>query len=176
MNIQSKEFNKQLELDVLVSGLTEITQDYVRQQFVGGMIDKLTEVIIPKGITRIGYEAFAYCIGLKHIRLPKGLTNIGIGAFWNCDRLKKVTIPASVKRIGDYAFSDCNSLISVTFNGKSYDDVRSMFGYPWDLSSLKIKVEDNGKITFKKQTFNDDCYRKAYSWEFSTEENDVQFV
>lgn len=176
MNIQSKEFNKQLELDVLVSGLTEITQDYVRQQFVGGMIDKLTEAIIPKGITSIKDSAFAYCIGLKRIRLPRGLTNIGVGAFWNCDRLKKVTIPASVKRIGDYAFSECNSLISVTFNGKSYDDVRSMFGYPWDLSSLKIKVEDNDKITFKKNKFDDEQFMTVYSWQFSSEETDAQLV
>lgn len=137
MNEVSKEFNAQLELDVLVNSLTEVTREYARN-FNSYDFD---EVIIPEGITSIKDELFSHSIHLKRIQLPKGLTNIGPGAFWNCTRLKTLSIPDSVTTIGFAAFYACRRLTSVVFKGKTMAEVCSMKGYPWDIPPEKISVQ-----------------------------------
>lgn len=153
MNDETLEFNRQLELDVLVNGLTEITEKYVKQTNP----HLLTEVVIPEGVTSIGNQAFFDCLGIKHITIPNSVTSIGArtfcsceylqrvkignnvsrignGAFWNCHSLTRVTIPSSVTSIGEWAFEYCRSLTRITFKGKTMKEVRSMDGYPWHLS------------------------------------------
>lgn len=137
MNNTSYEFNTQLELDVMISGLTEVTKEYARSF---NTYD-LDEVIIPEGITSIKNHLFSHSINLKRISLPEGLTNIGNGAFWNCTRLKTVSIPDSVTTIGFAAFYACRRLTSVTFKGKTMAEVCSMAGYPWDIPPEKISVQ-----------------------------------
>jgi hypothetical protein len=106
MNNQSKEFNKQLELDVLVNGLTEVTQEYVeRFEYFD-----FTEVVIPEGIKTIGMWAFAHCCNLTKITIPDTVTSIGQFAFSRCSGLKNLTLPKSVTNIGKYAFYGCHNI------------------------------------------------------------------
>ena len=63
----------------------------------------LTTYEIDGNITEIGEFAFARS-GLTEIVIPEGVTKIGYGAFYHCDNLAKVTIPASVEEIEPYAF------------------------------------------------------------------------
>lgn len=100
-----------------------------------GSCTTLEEIIIPEGVTSIGYEAFFNCENLIDIYLPNSLTNIGryafqrckriaklelpenlenigICAFWECKCLTEIKIPDSVTFIGDHIFSDCGSLVS----------------------------------------------------------------
>jgi uncharacterized repeat protein (TIGR02543 family) len=64
----------------------------------------LTSIILPDGVTSIGYEAFWNCSNLTEITLPNGLTSIGNYAFENCSSLKEITLPAGVTSIGGSAF------------------------------------------------------------------------
>ena len=74
---------------------------------------KLTGVIIPDSVTRIGYDAFSGCTSLESVTIGKRVTNIGDYAFRGCTSLESVTIPDSVKSIDDYAFRGCTSLTIV---------------------------------------------------------------
>lgn len=97
---------------------------------------KITKVVIEKGVTSIGNSAFMDCINLvsveiansvKTIResafyncgslisviIPNGVETIEFDAFENCNRLTYVEIPNSVKTIGEGAFYNCSSLTSV---------------------------------------------------------------
>lgn len=65
----------------------------------------LTEYAISEKIKEIGRLAFART-GLKKIVIPDGVTTIGYGAFYVCEDLKEVTIPDSVTDIGNKAFAD----------------------------------------------------------------------
>lgn len=121
MTKEDKIFNKQLELDVLVNGLSEITQDYVYKH----NRDNLTEVVIPEGVKSIGRCAFSYCRKLKKVTISEGVTNIGEYAFGACCYLlTSITIPNTVTNIGDGAFYNCCGLThidipdSVTYIGK----------------------------------------------------------
>lgn len=78
-----------------------------------GEDDSLESIIIPDGITKIGFYAFDYCSSLESVTIPDSVTSIGSGAFYECYSLKSVTIPDSVTSIGNYVFSYCRSLTSV---------------------------------------------------------------
>lgn len=49
--------------------------------------------------------------------IPDGVTSIGYIAFYDCSSLTSVTIPDSVKSIGKWAFSGCSNLATVNYGG-----------------------------------------------------------
>ena len=71
------------------------------------------DVVIPSGVTRIGYEAFDGCSGLTSVAIPDGVTRIEDYAFYDCSGLTSMTIPSSVTYIGHAAFADCSGLVHV---------------------------------------------------------------
>ena len=71
-------------------------------------------IIIPKVVTYILYEAFIGCENLVNITIPSSVTDIEDGAFSRCENLTGITIPSSVTSIGWCAFAFCVSLNSVT--------------------------------------------------------------
>ena len=50
----------------------------------------VTELVIPEGVTMIGYAAFSGCSSLKSITIPSSVTSIGNFAFQGCEGLYKV--------------------------------------------------------------------------------------
>ena len=81
-----------------------ISQDEMELKYEG-----LTSIIIPAGVTSIGYEAIEGCKSLKSIIIPDSVTTIGADAFARCTSLKSITIPNSVINIGNYAFYYCTN-------------------------------------------------------------------
>ena len=71
------------------------------------------DVVIPEGVTAIGYSAFSNRTGLTSVTIPDGVKEIGGSAFKGCEGLTSVAIPNSVKKIGYCAFLGCTSLSSV---------------------------------------------------------------
>ncbi len=58
----------------------------------------------PGGVTSIEKFAFARS-NLSSVVIPEGVTSIGYGAFYHCDSLSEVSIPDSVTTIEENAFS-----------------------------------------------------------------------
>lgn len=93
---------------VLPKGLTSIGND----AFYGCKV--LTSADIPEGVKTIGYRAFYSCEALASVSIPEGVETIGGLAFYNCSKLEELTLPESVKAIGAEAFQCCFALRSVT--------------------------------------------------------------
>ena len=53
----------------------------------------------------LGEEAFRDCTSLTSVVIPEGVTEIGFGAFDNCN-LTSVVVPKSVRKIGHEVFND----------------------------------------------------------------------
>ena len=74
----------------------------------------LTQITLPKGLTKIGLQAFNYCTNLTQITLPEGLVVIQLGAFSGCTNLTQINLPEGITEIGKAAFSGCTNLTEIT--------------------------------------------------------------
>ncbi|MBQ8365234.1 MAG: leucine-rich repeat domain-containing protein, partial [Bacteroidaceae bacterium] len=118
--------------------------------------EKVTDLVIPYGVTRIGFGAFDNCRGLTRVTIPSSVTSIGSYAFSGCSGLTGVTIPNSVTSIGQCAFSGCGSLRivaigrSVTSIGERAFEGCSGLKTVYNCSSLNIVkgLYDNGYVAY----------------------------
>ena len=74
------------------------------------MLDYVTNVDLPEGITTIKQNAFLSMMNLSNIVIPNSVTTIGVAAFNHTFdpaivKLKSITIPENVVSIGNGAFS-----------------------------------------------------------------------
>ena len=104
--------------------------------------DKLTSIIIPNSVTRVGMNAFAGCSNLTSITLPKGLTSIENSVFSDCISLTNIILSNKVTSIGNDAFRNCTSLTSIIIPN-SVTRVGSFAFY--DCINLTIKCEAPSK-------------------------------
>ena len=117
-------------------------------------------MIIPDGVTFIGYGAFNSCYNLQEITIPATVTVISQEAIAYCDRLNRVTILAETPPlIYENAFSNYNAILKVP--DASMDIYKTT--EPWSrfsefellskqkCATPKISVE-NGKMNFSCDT------------------------
>ncbi len=139
----------------------------------GAYRERITELVLPEGLTSIGSNAFFGCTKLKSVTIPSGVTGIGKTAFANCSGLQSaalgdnvttigelaftctgltsITIPESVTNVGSSAFTDCSRLQSVTFS----DSAAYIGGWAFsgcsqlNAVSLGSRVKTIGKCAFQ---------------------------
>lgn len=70
----------------------------------------LISVVLPEGVTSIGYRAFEGCTNLTSVTLPNSMTTIGYFAFNECEKLTKIRIPAETVKIERNSFKNCENL------------------------------------------------------------------
>ena len=87
------------------------TKEIYPCQFLGYI--NATNLVLPSGLEKIGYGAFANCKKLKNIEIPASVKEVEPLAFIYCQEIEKVILPDTIKSIKYDAFSHCNSLVSV---------------------------------------------------------------
>lgn len=134
-------FSKDMKVLVCYPGGKEVNEYVVPEsveiiaQRAFADCEKLTNVVLPKGLKHLCPFAFAGCPSLAlDLNLPSGLETLGDFAFWSCkslsgelvipegileiptaafdgcSKIEKVTLPKSLKKIGNRAFGICASL------------------------------------------------------------------
>ena len=127
--------------------------------------NKITEVIMPEGVTTLESEAFKGCTDLSEITIPKSVTNIGdnvfLGTKWLDNKIKEnplvivnntvvagyeckgsVTIPDNVTRIASYAFKNAVDLTEIIIP----DSVTSMGISAFEGCTSLTKIEIPNKV------------------------------
>ena len=94
-----------------------------------GKGDKITNVVIEEGVTRIGDYAFSVCSSLTSVTIPASVTSIGNYAFFDCRSLTSVTIPVSVTSIGNSAFYGCSNLTIFGYAGTAAQTIYHLVLY-----------------------------------------------
>ena len=80
--------------------------------FISG--GKITSIVIPDGVRKIGRSCFLYCSNLVNVYLPPSLTEIEPWAFGECVGLAELIIPDRTTEIGIDAF---HNVKNVFYNG-----------------------------------------------------------
>jgi hypothetical protein len=76
--------------------------------------------------------------------IPKGVVRIGGSAFFGCNTLESVTIPNSVTSIGDSAFDGCSNLMSVIFEGNAPSTGQAIFSGLDSSCTIYVDKESTG--------------------------------
>ena len=76
--------------------------------------DTITSLLLPNGLTYIGYDAFRGCTGLTAVSIPDSVIGIQSGAFMGCSSLTTISMPDSVIGIGNCTFLGCSSLTAIS--------------------------------------------------------------
>ncbi|MBR1529672.1 MAG: leucine-rich repeat domain-containing protein [Oscillospiraceae bacterium] len=105
-------------------------------------------VIIPDGITCIGWGAFYNCENMISVKLPASLTSISGSAFSVCTGLTSVVIPDGVTSIGQSAFYGCENLVSVMLPDTVTEIGRAAFYACPKLKHAPLLVAD-GKLLYE---------------------------
>ena len=71
---------------------------------------KITSVLIPEGVTKIGKNAFYRCKSLRAVSLPSTLTYLSVECFSVCDKLSTVIGLDHILQFGENCFEYCRSL------------------------------------------------------------------
>lgn len=95
----------------------------------------IKEVYLPNTITEIGKSAFSQCSNLKYVEVNKGVRNIGAAAFWACKKLESINLPDTLLSIEKSAFADCITLDSVHIPSKLSKIEASVFN---NCNSIKV--------------------------------------
>ena len=102
--------------DILTLYGTGEMQDYAGETPWGWCCETIENIVVEKGITSIGANAFNGCKSVTSIEIPVGVESIGAAAFKNCTALAYISIPNSVKDIANDAFAGCTNLKKVELN------------------------------------------------------------
>lgn len=93
-------------------GASVVVPEGVTKIQYGAFAEKtnIIEITLPDSVTEIGGEAFYDCVNLRRAVMPKGLEVIEKSAFSGCVALGEITIPDSVRVIRNGAFYQCEAL------------------------------------------------------------------
>lgn len=138
---------------------TENSNPIVNDLYLNG--EKVTDLVIPEGVTSIGAYAFSCCECLTSITFPNSLTSIGHGAFQFCQNLTSLSIGSSVTSIDERAFWGCKGLISLTIPNSVRSIGKDAFRDS-DLSTIISKMEEPFPFNWDHHLFYSYYYPTLY--------------
>lgn len=153
---------------VIPEGVTEIAPRLFEKN------ERITEVVMPRSLRRVGEGAFSECYylnyitggdsleiigdyafaasGLLKLHLPPTLRIIGNDAFQRCLDLAEVTLPDGLTEIGQGAFFECRSLLQLSLPDSVEKIGKMAFGMCRKLQSVafpaKIRELNDGMCSF----------------------------
>lgn len=104
-------------------------------------------VVIPDTVTKIGKHSFTLCTKLKSIQLSKKITIIPYGAFMSCTNLESIVIPKNIAVIDNCSFFNCKKLKQIKIlNDKVYIGSEVFVDTAWLVSKNDEFVVINGNL------------------------------
>ena len=115
----------------------------------------VTELVIPEGVTTVGFAAFNGCASITSVTLPSTLTTIGTAAFKGCTSLTEIVIPDHVTTVGALAFANCGSLVNVTLSSGMTEIAPYVFSGCAQILTITVPAS----VTSISETAFIDCQR-----------------
>lgn len=115
--------------------------------------DEVTKVVVEKGVTHIGEDAFESLHNLKSVSIANTVKSIGCYAFSDCTSLASIVLPNSVTSMDLCVFIHCASLKNVTLPSGLSTLPRTTFVECPSLQEITIPAS----VTYIEQEAFRDC-------------------
>ncbi|MBP5417900.1 MAG: leucine-rich repeat domain-containing protein [Clostridiales bacterium] len=119
---------------------------------------KVNKIVIGRGITYIGKNAFRQCEAATSVVIPDTVTEIAYGGFWQCFHFTSVKIPGNVKKLGEYSFANCWSITSLTIEEGVEEIGASSFASCSNIPSIVLP----STVKYLGQSAFNDCPSVTY--------------
>lgn len=129
----------------------------------------LTKVTIADSVKAVNKDAFKGCSSLKSYTVPKNVTDIGRHLFHDCTSLEKVTIHSGVKTINNNAFENCSAFNEIVFEGTEDQWSKINFVYSGNTERDMLLVEN---FTIKKGS----VHKHSFSYYTSDKVNGIKYA
>ncbi len=138
--------------EVVITGTTD-DPDTGREFLKSNYLKKLT---LPRGLTELGEEAFAFCHNLTEIAVPDGITRLGVCAFECCSELRSVPLSPAVDTVPYRCFDGCESLANIDLS-----HVKNIGGHAFSGCASLTRVELSEDLVFSDGEAFKDCVKLA---------------
>ena len=127
---------------------------------------RLSNMVLPYGVTEIASYAFGNCNNLESIEIPYSVTTIGSGAFKNCQKLTNIELPYGISEISSHTFEGCNNLTNITipysvtsiglyaFSESGLTNIDIPYGVQYIYSNAFAHCENLKSITISDSVFS----------------------
>ena len=141
---------------------------YAHNLYLNGEL--VTELVIPEGVTSIGFAAFYNCSSLTAINIPEGVTSIGYDVFYGCSSLTSITCHAvTPPTVGNSStFYKVDKSIPVYVPEGSVEDYKTAKYWKdfTNITALTIPTE----VTITINQYGSGTYCSEYALDFSNVE------
>ena len=117
--------------------------------------DKLTGVIFPMGLTKIGDFAFEGCTSLSKIIFPGNGVEFGEGVFFKCNKIEDVSFGSEWKEVDLKLFRWSDNITTITIPAKM-EKIRNMKSLK-NLESVAVDVNNAKFTTIDGVLYNKSC-------------------
>ena len=125
-------------------------------------INDAIEIVIPDGVTEIGWGAFIDCASMTSVMIPNSVREIAGCAFMDCSGLKSVNIPNGVVVIGGCAFSGCRELRSINIPNSMTEIGEGAFWECYKLNEIRCEMCNNiYDVMVYNEAFSEEHYEQA---------------
>ena len=111
-----------------IENIAECTVNTSGSKYLYVNNERITELVIPEGVTKIDTQAFFYFTNFTSVVIANSVTTIQASAFAQCSGIRTVTVGNSVTTIENNAFFFCTNLQSVTLSNSVTTIRRYAFG------------------------------------------------
>ena len=116
------------------TGITSISLPETLQSINGYAFrncSKLSEIVVPEGVTTVGEHCFENCTSLTSVSLPTTLKVLENHLFKNCNQLESFVFQPTMEKVEEHCFDQCLSLKNLRFDDGTrsiaFSTVVSMF-------------------------------------------------
>ncbi len=118
---------------------------------------KLTDIILPEGLVKIGKRAFINRYWIKELKIPNTVEILGEKAFERCSSLETITLPDNLKEVGENIFIDCTKLQTINIGKNLFNLDGTVFGGCESLTTINVSPENPYlTVTNDKALYNSD--------------------
>lgn len=128
---------------------------YEDNEFTGfAGFKRLTSVILPESLTKIGYFAFQHCTGLTTLTIPRKVAVVEIMAFDGCRNLESVYFSDSLNYLGEAVFFDCEKLSAIHLASPTPPGLHADALSYFPISTCTLYVPKGSKTAYEAKGWN----------------------